>query len=106
MSRFQALIAEFPDQAMAIRRAILSDGDFASVCEDYLSCLAAIEHWQNNSTSQERVAEYGQALIEIKEEITAYFAKRPGSVFPANTESIRTKVIDATAEPPPNMEKN
>lgn len=107
MPRYQALIAEFPDQAMAILRAILSDTDFAAVCDDYLSCLAAIDHWQNRSNPDGRVEDYQRTLTEIKIEIADYLAHPPcissktGVDFMPTTKGILTR-----PEPPANMEKH
>lgn len=107
MPRFQALFAAFPDQAMVIRRTILRDSDFASVCEDYLSCLAAIEHWQHLADPNARVEEYRRALTELTDEIVSHLARNPEVKIRAKSQlAPPVSHIDASPEPPTNMEKN
>jgi hypothetical protein len=75
MPKYQPLLAEFPDRAMLIRRAVLSDSDFAAICDDYLACLLAIDHWKTKPDPDQRSEEYRRTLSEIKSEIAEFLTK-------------------------------
>lgn len=75
MSKYQVLIKEFPEQALEIQYTILRNNDFAAICDDYLACLSAIEHWKIAPDPKGRQEEYQRLLTEIKAEIIGVLLK-------------------------------
>jgi hypothetical protein len=68
----ETLARRFPQHAPTIRRLEACDPSFRAICEDYGEALRALKHWQaNDQPAPERVAEYGQILVELEAEALA-----------------------------------
>ena len=107
MPKYQPLLAAFPGQAMLIRRAVLSDSDLAAICDDYLACLSAIDHWSATSDPDGRVQEYRRTLIEIKAEIAEFLAKQEARNGGARPSTASTADGNGTQpDPHPQPEKH
>jgi len=65
------VVNRFPGHKSGIIRRFIDDGTFREVCEDYLTCLDALEHWQQSdrAESASRKKEYEMLLGELEEEI-------------------------------------
>ena len=70
----QSFVEKFPDHELAVRRMLLRDRDFCSVCENHEACLAAVRHWEAQG-NQERAGEYRRLSAEIEQEILAYLSR-------------------------------
>jgi hypothetical protein len=70
----QSFAEKFPEHELAVRRLILRDRDFCSVCENHEACLAAVRHWEAQG-NQPRAGEYRRLSLEIEEEILAYLGR-------------------------------
>ena len=107
MPKYQPLLAAFPGQAMLIRRAVLSDSDLAAICDDYLACLSAIDHWTATSDPDGRVQEYRRTLFEIKAEVAEFLAKHEPRKGGAPASNASTAIHTETQpDPYPQPEKH
>ena len=107
MPKYQPLLAAFPGQAMLIRRVVLSDGNFAAICDDYLACLSAITHWSNAPDLAGRADEYRRTLEEIKTEVAEFLAdyeERKGGTPPGTIPTANDPGIHP--DPHPQTEKH
>jgi hypothetical protein len=84
----QSFAEKFPEHELAVRRLILRDRDFCSVCENHEACLAAVRHW-NAEGNQERAGEYRRLCLEIEEEILAYLSRSASETRQLATASSR-----------------
>ena len=107
MPKYQPLLAAFPGQAMLIRRAVLSDSDFAAICDDYLACLSAIDHWTATSDPDGRVQEYRRTLFEIKAELAEFLADfEARKTGPQPKASPSENIAGSPLDPHPQTEKH
>jgi hypothetical protein len=70
----QSFAEKFPEHELAVRRLILRDGDFCSVCENHEACVAAVRHWEAQG-NQVRAGEYRRLSLEIEEEILGFLSR-------------------------------
>lgn len=69
------VVNRFPGHKSGIIRRFHDDGTFREVCEDYLTCLDALEYWQQSDRAEfaSRKKEYEMLLGELEEEILRNF---------------------------------
>lgn len=68
-----AVSRRFSQRAEAVEQAFKGSATFRGLCRDYLSCVAALERWQESQSGEApaRSAEYSQLLAELTTEIEA-----------------------------------
>ena len=66
--------SSFPGNERLIDRAYRDDPTFRELCDDYGSCAAALERWQqsNGDKSSPRSEEYSELLAELAAEVEAW----------------------------------
>lgn len=64
----------FPDKSHIIDLLILEDAEFLALCEDYDTCVYALQYWAKSKASEAetRVNEYRTLIEELEEEITQF----------------------------------
>ena len=66
--------SSFPGHERLIDRAYPDDPTFRELCDDYVSCAAALERWKqsNGDKSSPRSEEYSELLAELAAEVEAW----------------------------------
>ena len=66
--------SSFPGHERLIDRAYRDDPTFRELCDDYVSCAAALERWQRSHgvKSSPRSEEYSELLAELADEVQAW----------------------------------
>lgn len=70
------LVEMLPEHALAIRRRLIADLTFRTICGDYETAVAALRHWQacNDARSAVRRAEYRSIVESLEHEIRTALA--------------------------------
>jgi hypothetical protein len=70
----------FPDKKHSIDRLMAKDPEFFALCEDYDTCVNALQYWANSKDPEAeiRVNEYRVIARELEEEVVeALIALKP-----------------------------
>ncbi len=61
----------FPEKKHRIDRLMANDPEFLALCEDYDTCVKALEYWANSKEpeAEERVNEYRNIADGLEEEV-------------------------------------
>ena len=67
-------VGRFPDQAPLLRRLVLKDTAFRSLCEDYALARASLAGFEARSDAAERpeIADYRAVIAELESEIARF----------------------------------
>lgn len=70
----------FPEKKHRIDRLMANDPEFLTLCEDYDTCVNALEYWANSKEpeAEARVYEYRNIAEQLEEEV----AEKLGAMKP------------------------
>ena len=90
-SALASLKERFRGKDSIIDRAFERSASFRSLCAEYASCVAALEHWQGSDAgeSRARAAEYEQLVGHLTREVEEYLrnAEATESERPVNDDA-------------------
>ncbi|MET4389048.1 arylsulfatase A-like enzyme [Bradyrhizobium sp. F1.4.3] len=77
MEEIRSIVARFPQRELDIRRRVVRDAHFRSICSDYEEAARALRHWQQAIEEGDReggrkAEEYVGLLGELEGEILAH----------------------------------
>jgi len=74
------IMKRYPEKTLQIRRLVLRDSGFRTICEDYGKCVEAMEYFDHSQDprAKARADEYRTLIQDLEEEISqALVALKP-----------------------------
>ncbi|HET6520673.1 MAG TPA: hypothetical protein VFG47_12775 [Geminicoccaceae bacterium] len=75
------VVQRFPDRSRDIAALALASEDFRALCDDYGEAVEALRRWQASPVDPDapaRIAEFGQLVAELEDEILAELGRAGG----------------------------